>query len=680
MNSTTTIVNINSDLYTKYYFYGWGRFRYSGILNKPLFAYIILCICLFTQNFSVNGANNAVISTVERVFYLNSAQSGLFLALYDLATVFSAPLVGYLGSLYSSPIFFSLNMTNLNWNNTQNSFTSNNVLFQCYNEPLHTRENTTDSICLKEDYLSIAEKNAKFLLYAGNFINGIGSVALFTIGVPYIERIFPREKAAYCQGIYFAVGTVGGALGILATGRFLLLYKKFTLRRHIPSWLTNSHPLWIGCWWLPYFIYGSLCCLMSLVVSGLPNFGIPGTLDSVSNSTTEITAVASARQQSIRQQENDFKDNTMVTTCLKKHEIEKTLCESFTDLETKNPSRLVSSSPGENNTRNGIINHGFSTDNLYNQLPITDSVASMRRHSNERPTQQETNDASLRRMCCEIWKLLKNIRCIFIIIANLFEGILLKGFLPFITKYFEYQHQLDTSTATLITGAIAFLIVIIGCPAGAYFMNKYSWTPMQCARICGIILIGSSFLFLFLIFSCPELKFQNTSCTSMNTPCCNQIYYPVCDIVNPHQMFLSPCHFGCINQTIINNNNNTIVYSSCHCAKNIIVSETACRFRKIPCKMIFALTLLGATLLVFFTAFVQVQMLQVLLHSVPISYQNMALALRQYIVRVLGQTSGPLLFGYVFDQACLVWLTDCYARRTCKVYDNRRMGLSMALS
>lgn len=77
---------------------------------KPLFAYIILCICLFIQNFSVNGANNAVISTVERVFYLNSVQSGLFLALYDLATVFSAPLVGYLGNLYSSPIFFSLNM------------------------------------------------------------------------------------------------------------------------------------------------------------------------------------------------------------------------------------------------------------------------------------------------------------------------------------------------------------------------------------------------------------------------------------------------------------------------------------------------------------------------------------------------------------------------------------------
>lgn len=118
----------------------------------------------------------------------------------------------------------------------------------------------------------------------------------------------------------------------------------------------------------------------------------------------------------------------MVMTCAKRSKIEETLCESFTDLETKNPSRLVSSSlPGENNSRNEIINHGFSTDNLYNELPITDSVTSMRRNSNERPTQQETNDTSLRNMCCVVWKLLKNMRCIFIIIANLFEGILLKG-------------------------------------------------------------------------------------------------------------------------------------------------------------------------------------------------------------------------------------------------------------
>ncbi|CAF2415771.1 unnamed protein product [Rotaria sp. Silwood2] len=701
MNPTTFVSNVNPDLDLKYNLYGWGHFRCSGILSKPLFAYIVLCICTFIQNFSVNGANNAVISTVERAFYLNSVQSGLFLALYDLATVFSAPLVGYLGSLYSSPIFFSLNMiivsigniliassnfinenNKLNFNSdfTQNLLISDNVLFQCSNDSLLYQDNITNSICLKDERLSSISTNAKFLLYSGNFINGIGSVALFTIGIVYIERIFPREKAAYCQGIYFAVGTVGGALGIVATGRFLLFYTKLIPKQRLPSWLTPSHPLWIGCWWLPYFIYGSLCFLIGLFVSGLPNYEIPGKKHSTDRNNKIIPTVSAQQQYNHASINRAYSPpvDTMTTTCPSTSTTDNILSESFSDLKNKNPSQLISSAT-DNNTSNGIINHAFSTDTLYNQLPTTNSVPSATTISENPLVQQQTNNEDLENMCFVISKLMKNMRYIFIIIANLFEGILIKGFVPFITKYFEYQHQLDTSTATLITGAIALLSVIIGCPIGAYFINKFSWTPMQCARICTIILTISSFLFLFLIFSCPELKFQHTSCSSMNTLCCQHIYHPVCDINDARKMYLSPCHFGCANQTIIKSSN-TFLYSSCNCAEDTIVSETVCRFRRIPCTTMFALTMAGATFVVFFTAFIQVPMLQVLLYSVSPSYQNMALALRQTIVRVLGQTTGPLLFGYVFDQSCLVWLTDCYARRTCKVYNNRRMGLSMALS
>ncbi len=172
----------------------------------------------------------------------------------------------------------------------------------------------------------------------------------------------------------------------------------------------------------------------------------------------------------------------------------------------------------------------------------------------------------------------------------------------------------------------------------------------------------------------------------------------VCMATDPQRMFLSPCHYGCTNQTTAENS--TTFYSSCNCASEptVLLTETACRFRRIPCKtivfhknisydnlffigpVIFALTMAGATFVVFFTAFIQVPMLQVLLYSVPLPYQSMALGLRQTIVRVFGQTSGPLLFGFVFDQSCLVWLIDCYNRRTCTVYNNRRMGMSMALS
>lgn len=286
---------VMTDLQKKYHLYGWGRFRCGGLVSRPLFAYVVLCICTFVQNFSVNGANNAVISTLERVFYMDSVQSGFFLALYDLATVVSAPVVGYLGGSYSSPMFFSLNMiivavgnavvassnflnrdsrSSLNPDWTHNAFSPESVLFSCYKGSL-AGEFINDTTCLKVQHLSSTVRNAKALLYVGNFITGIGSVALFTIGVAYIERIFPRDKAAYCQAIYFAVGTVGGALGILATGRFLLLYTKLTSRAYLPSWLKPNHPLWVGCWWLPYLIYGSLCFVIGVFVSGLPNFAVP---------------------------------------------------------------------------------------------------------------------------------------------------------------------------------------------------------------------------------------------------------------------------------------------------------------------------------------------------------------------------------------------------------------------
>jgi solute carrier organic anion transporter family, member 4A len=282
-----------SELPLKYNLFGWGNFRWGGLLSRPWFAYMILCCCTFIQNFSVNGANNAVISTVERAFHLNSVQSGFFLALYDLATVFSAPVIGYLGDFYSSPVFFSFNMIVVAMGNmliasshfllrenrvifntglSQQTYNQqDNVLFPCSGDPMYAGNRTT-STCLKTLESLDGANNAKVLLYLGNFVNGVGSVALFTIGVAYIERIFPRAKAAYCQGIYFAVGTIGGALGIVATGRFLSLYTNLSPKRGLPSWLIPSHPLWIGCWWLPYIVYGLLCFIIGVFVSGLPNF------------------------------------------------------------------------------------------------------------------------------------------------------------------------------------------------------------------------------------------------------------------------------------------------------------------------------------------------------------------------------------------------------------------------
>jgi hypothetical protein len=143
-------------------------------------------------------------------------------------------------------------------------------------------------------------------------------------------------------------------------------------------------------------------------------------------------------------------------------------------------------------------------------------------------------------------------------------------------------------------------------------MNRFSWTPIKCARACASVFFLSACLFLFLILSCPELKFHYSSCKNTSTTCCNNIYRPgkainrssllidcstvfiewiscvflVCDVNNSHMMFLSPCHYGCTYQmTSVSNRINQ--YSSCNCADSLttVVSEAACEFRRIPCKM-----------------------------------------------------------------------------------------------
>jgi hypothetical protein len=239
--------------------------------------------------------------------------------------------------------------------------------------------------------------------------------------LPLVLFIFPREKAAYCQGIYFAVGTVGGALGIVATGRFLLLYTKLTPKRFLPTWLTPSHPLWIGCWWLPYIIYGCLCFLIGLFVLGLPNYEIPGKKNSIDQSNTTIPTVSAEQNNSSIIRENSPTGDTTITTCSPTPATDNILSESYSDLKNQNQSSI------DNSTTNGIINHAFSTDTLYNQLPTTDSVPSTTTIPQNPSVQQQTMKEIWRNIFFVICQLMKNTRYIFIVIANLFEGILLKG-------------------------------------------------------------------------------------------------------------------------------------------------------------------------------------------------------------------------------------------------------------
>ena len=111
-------------------------------------------------------------------------------------------------------------------------------------------------------------------------------------------------------------------------------------------------------------------------------------------------------------------------------------------LSPLDPEPKLSASVTANDNAEGFVNHAYSIESLYNQLPATrsnltapsavghptPSSSSVISDSSSSPAMPvRTAAENFKHMCSVIGELLKNPRYVFIIVANLFEGILIKG-------------------------------------------------------------------------------------------------------------------------------------------------------------------------------------------------------------------------------------------------------------
>ena len=54
--------------------------------------------------------------------------------------------------------------------------------------------------------------------------------------------------------------------------------------------------------------------------------------------------------------------------------------------------------------------------------------------------------------------------------------------------------------------------------------------------------------------------------------------------------------------------------------------------------------------------------------------RTLALGLQSLVYRAFGTVPGPLMFGLIFDSACLFWQHSCGRRGNCWVYDNTALS------
>ena len=57
--------------------------------------------------------------------------------------------------------------------------------------------------------------------------------------------------------------------------------------------------------------------------------------------------------------------------------------------------------------------------------------------------------------------------------------------------------------------------------------------------------------------------------------------------------------------------------------------------------------------------------------------RSLALGLQSFSWRIIGAVPGPLIFGPLFDHACLSWQDECGRRGNCWIYDTQQLSISL---
>lgn len=200
------------------------------IRNRNL-ALAILCCCAFMQNVIVGGANNAILSTIEKAYYMTSVESAVFLTMYDVANIIASPIIGYFGDRKQKPKIIAMSMLGLclaacvmvlpqfaatNGNNNPTSTSTqteednndtsigylSDLMCNLSDSSTISPSSTTASTPLIRGSQSATNRlfnNMKYVFYLANLLNGVASVALYTIVISYIEGMFSKEQVGHSR-------------------------------------------------------------------------------------------------------------------------------------------------------------------------------------------------------------------------------------------------------------------------------------------------------------------------------------------------------------------------------------------------------------------------------------------------------------------------------------------------
>ncbi|CAB3398325.1 unnamed protein product [Caenorhabditis bovis] len=105
------------------------------------------------------------------------------------------------------------------------------------------------------------------MIFGGLLVLGVGRTMPFSLGLPLMDDNVKKHNLPLYFSFMFFVKILGPVIGLLVGGQLNKLYYDF----NPPQGLTPLDPMWIGCWWLGFLIFGGLLFGPSVVLYLFPS-------------------------------------------------------------------------------------------------------------------------------------------------------------------------------------------------------------------------------------------------------------------------------------------------------------------------------------------------------------------------------------------------------------------------
>ncbi|XP_069123732.1 solute carrier organic anion transporter family member 2B1-like [Argopecten irradians] len=282
-----------------------------------------------------------------------------------------------------------------------------------------------------------------------------------------------------------------------------------------------------------------------------------------------------------------------------------------------------------------------------------------------------TTSAKIKDRVSSYWRIMKNPIYISILVTNSCMVCGDTGFISFLAKYIQTQFGTPLWQSNLILAFTKLVASAIGLLVGAFLTRKIPMVPRNTFGLLLILFVIQNITFAFGFFlGCDQSKVVGPeryhgqsslplSNCSRGCACDEEKFFPICgsDGVNYH----SPCYAGCLESL-----RGGGIYQNCTCigdggTARAGLCDKECNTLIPWCAVTFIGSLTGmAKAILSFIAKIR---------CVEDRDKSTAMGVQSFCLSLLGFVPAPLLYGWIIDKTCLIWMSGCSGSGACLFYD-----------